>query len=211
MLAVLLALPPCVHADRTIAYAVDPARTRVEFTAEGSGFFTPTATFSGITGSIHGNLDHPERSSVEVRIPVESLRSRTPMMRRWLIESGDFFQVGRFPVMTFRGSSLRAIDRQQGTFQLAGDLTVNGIRRAVVLDARLQGQPMQMFRDGSRRTGFSATTQISRADYGMGRHIPLVGDLLTVQITLEAVRTSAYHPEATRNPAAASRPGARAP
>lgn len=194
LMALLLTAAPGVSADRILAYAVDSAHTRVSFSAADSGFFSPEAVFTEVTGIIHGNLEHPERSEVSVSIPVKSLRTRLPFARRRLIESGDFFKASEFPTMTFHSSHLRNIDYRSGTFELVGKLTVNGIRRQVVLEARLRKADGHLFHVGDRSTGFSATTHISRSAFGMGRHVPFVGDILRVNISLEAARTSAYHP-----------------
>lgn len=188
----LLALPPAALADRMVRYAIDPAQSQVKFEAGRSGFLRPRATFTQVSGTILGNLDHPGQSSVAVSIPVRSLESNLPLVRRRLIESGDFFRAREFPVMTFHSTGLQAIDSRRGTFRLVGQLTVNGVRQRIALDARLSDANGGLF-DGDGRTGFTATTQISRAAFGMGRQVPLVGDTLYVDIRLVATRTSTYH------------------
>jgi polyisoprenoid-binding protein YceI len=78
------------------------------------------------------------------------------------------------------------------TFTLLGDLTINGITRAVKLQARANTVGSHPFYDNADAAGFQATTTLRRSDFGMGKYAPVVSDDLTVTITVEAVESNAY-------------------
>ena len=72
-------------ADNVTTYTIDPTHTQVYFSWNHVGFSNPGAVFRDVTGQIKGNHDHPEKSSVEVTIPVKSVDSFVPLLNVHLI------------------------------------------------------------------------------------------------------------------------------
>lgn len=181
-------------ADKVVTYAIDPTHTQVVFTWNHLGFSTPAAVFREVTGTIEGNQDNPGKSVVSVTMPVKSLDSFVPALNDHLIASGEFFKAKEHPNVTFKSSELRDVNREAGTFKLVGNLTVNGITREVVLDARVNktgAHPMPFYK-GAEAAGFNATTTVKRSDFGMNQHVPYVSDELDVKITVEAIEAGAF-------------------
>lgn len=98
--------------------------------------------------------------------------------------SADFFDVETYPTWTFASTS---VEEGGAGLLVHGDLTIHGVTRPVTLDVELNGAATDPF--GTSRVGFSATTSISRKDFGLTWNAALetggvlVGD--TVQISLE--------------------------
>lgn len=181
-------------ADKVVTYAIDPTHTQVVFTWNHLGFSTPAAVFREVTGTIEGNQDNPEKSVVSVTMPVKSLDSFVPALNDHLIASGEFFKAKEHPNVTFKSRELRDVNREAGTFKLVGDLTVNGISKEVVLDARVNktgAHPMPFYK-GAEAAGFNATTTVKRSEFGMNQHVPYVSDELDVKITVEAIEAGAF-------------------
>lgn len=181
-------------ADKVVTYAIDPTHTQVVFSWNHLGFSTPAAVFREVTGTIEGNQDNPEKSTVSVTLPVKSLDSFVPALNDHLVASGEYFKAKEHPYVTFKSTALRDINRDAGTFKLAGNLTVNGITREVVLDARVNktgAHPMPFYK-GAEAAGFNATTTVKRSDFGMNQHVPYVSDELDVKITVEAIEAGAF-------------------
>ena len=65
-----------------------------------------------------------------------------------------------------------------------GDLRVHGVTQPVVLDVRINRITSEP--DHKQIAGFDAEALLRRSDFGLGRYVPMVGDELTVHITLEA-------------------------
>ncbi|MFI6294864.1 YceI family protein [Nonomuraea sp. NPDC050790] len=106
------------------------------------------------------------------------------------IRSADFLDVEKYPRIEFTSTGVRGFDGE--TFILVGELTLHGVTRTVELEAELLG-----FVDdpsGAERTGFSATTVISRAAFGVDIQLAFgAGDLVvadTVEIAIEIEFTS---------------------
>lgn len=105
-----------------------------------------------------------EDSSVEIEIDAASVETKTDMRDNHL-RSGDFFDVERFPKITFRSREVRPTGGN--TFQLVGDLTIKDITREVVLDAEFLGWGPGAAADYPSLAAFSASTEVDREDWDL--------------------------------------------
>ncbi len=106
------------------------------------------------------------------------------------LRTSDFFDTARHQVMTFRSASI--VSDGGDHYELAGDLTIAGITRPVVLDVEFNGT--EVFPgDQSTHAGFTATTEIRRSDYGidfglvLGAEKVLLGDTIKAELDLQFV------------------------
>jgi len=106
------------------------------------------------------------------------------------LKSPDFFDVTKFPTMTFVSKKLT---NDGGAKKLTGDLTLHGVTKSVTLD--LDGPSKeQTDMQGKTRVGFTATTSIHRQDFGLtwGGTLKsgdaMVGDDVKVELNIEAVK-----------------------
>jgi len=86
-----------------------------------------------------------------------------------------------YPVLTFKSTRVEAVGA--GALKITGDLTVHGITRSVVLEARTN--KILTPSKGKPSAGFDADARLLRSDFGVGRYVPMVGDELSVHITVE--------------------------
>jgi polyisoprenoid-binding protein YceI len=90
--------------------------------------------------------------------------------------------------MTFTSTS---ISPSGDGYDLVGDLTVHGVTKSVTLAVEPNGFGPDPF--GGTRAGFSATTELSRKDFGIDFNMPLegggvvIGDKVHVTLEIEAV------------------------
>ncbi len=104
----------------------------------------------------------PTRGLAEIEIDVDSIDTREPQ-RDAHLRSADFFEVEKYPKITFR--STRISDVSGDRFTLIGDLTIHGVTREVALDVTSEGRGTDPW--GNERAGFSATTKIKRSEFGL--------------------------------------------
>ncbi|MQY09621.1 YceI family protein [Actinomadura macrotermitis] len=103
------------------------------------------------------------------------------------IASADFLDVANHPQIEFTSTEVRGFDGE--TFVLAGELTLHGVTRTVELEAEFLGVVDDP--SGVRRTGFSATTTISRAAFGVDIRLgfgvggAVVADAIEIAIEIE--------------------------
>lgn len=106
------------------------------------------------------------------------------------LKSPDFFDVARFPELTFRSTGLEKLTASR--YRVTGTLTIRGVSREVVLDAEYAGTTRDPW--GNERVGFSATTAIDRKDFGLTWNQLLeaggvmVGDRIDISLEVEAVK-----------------------
>jgi polyisoprenoid-binding protein YceI len=105
------------------------------------------------------------------------------------IRSADFFEVERYPALTYQSTGIREAGDH---FVVDGDLTLHGVTRPVALALEVNGfQARTPF--GDSRAGFSATTEIDRRDFDISYNMPLdgggvvLGDRIQVSIEVEAI------------------------
>lgn len=141
-------------------WTIDPAHTTVEFAARHL-MSRVRGTFSEVTGQIITSPD-PAASTCTAVIAVSSVSTGNEMRDNHL-RSADFFDAGRYPVMTFTSTALRPVD---GSWMLSGELTIRDVTRPVDLDVEFLGtDPTGL--QGEPRIGFSARGTISRRDFGI--------------------------------------------
>ncbi|WP_333591176.1 YceI family protein [Brevundimonas sp.] len=187
-----LAAPPAqsapiaatAQAAGPVAYRIDPTHAQARVSWNHMGLSRPGATFETIEGVIRIDTADPTRSSVSVTIPVSGADTGVPALDA-MFQGADFFDAARHPNITFQSRAVR-FTGLGNRFQVEGDLTVRGVTRPVVLDAVLNGSGVHPM-TGAPAVGFSASTTLKRSDFGLGVALPVVGDEIDVQITVEAV------------------------
>jgi polyisoprenoid-binding protein YceI len=171
-------------------YSIDTSHSSVEFVGRHLGLAKVRGRFTKFDGTIQ-IADLPEESSVEVDIDVASVES-ADARRDEHLRSPDFFHVDEHPSMVFKSTSVTPV--ADGTWDVAGDLTIRGVTRPVVLHAEFEGGENSPF--GDQRIGFSATTDVNREDWDLGWNVVLesggllVGKKIKIDLNVEAIRAS---------------------
>lgn len=131
--------------------------------------------------------DDPLASSVTASIRLNSIDTGSTDRDNHL-RSADFFEVEKYPTMTFRSTGIR----QKGEdFILDGELTLKGVTKPVSLNLELGGFGPDPY--GGTRAGFTATGEIARSDFHVDFNAALetggvvVGDKVSLHIEIEAV------------------------
>jgi polyisoprenoid-binding protein YceI len=150
---------------------------------------TVKGRFPELEGTIEIDEAQPENSSVEAKIAVASVDTNVEA-RDADLRSDNFVSADKFPYITFRSTRVERLDEQR--FKLTGDLTIRDVTKEVVLEGDYEGQIDDPY--GNKRAGFTATTEISRSEFGVKWHQVLeaggvaVGDNVKITLHLEAIR-----------------------
>jgi polyisoprenoid-binding protein YceI len=166
--------------------------------------WTPDKAHSGVDFSIlhlnltkvhgHFNLSGGEviwdeaditKSKVNITIDLTSVDTNNAM-RDGDLKSDTFFDTAKFPTGTFTSTS---ITKTAGGLSIAGDLTVHGITKPVTLQVEGPNGPVTGM-DKKPHTGFSATTSLSRTDFGLGLKYPstVIGNDVKLTIDLDLAK-----------------------
>ncbi|AJC46177.1 MULTISPECIES: YceI family protein [Xanthomonas] len=168
-------------------YTLDPAHTDVLVQWSHFGFSNPSAHFGDVDGTLVYNAQDVSKSSVNVTLPLSGLNSFTAKFDEHL-KSADFFDAAKFPTATFKSTKVTSAGGNKLT--VAGDLTIKGTTKPVVLAVTLNGagpHPMKKV----PALGFDATTTVKRSDFGLGAYVPNVSDEVKIRITTEALQAAA--------------------
>lgn len=179
------------HDDRSIpvadVYEIDAAHTSVEFVGRHLMITKVRGRFNDVRGQIT-IAEEPANSHVEVDIAAASLATGNDD-RDTHLRSADFFDVERYPTITFRSTAVRA--KADNTWELIGDLTVRETTRPVTLQVDFDGAGISPI--GDERIAFSAATDINRADFGLTWNMTLetggllVGKTARIELAVQAI------------------------
>jgi polyisoprenoid-binding protein YceI len=157
-----LAVSACAFAQ-PVAWDIDPAHSAAQFAVKHMMVSTVRGDLSKITGKVVFDPNDPgKNASVDVSIDMNTINTREPK-RDTHLKSADFFDVEKFPTMTFK--SKRVESAGAGKLKLIGDLTMHGVTKEVVFNV---DGPSPVLKDPrGLRTGASATATVNRKDFGL--------------------------------------------
>lgn len=168
-------------------WVVDPGHAEVAFIGRHFGLTRIRGRFTGVRGHVTIAEDLPA-STVDVEIDMASVSSGDDRRDEHL-RSPDLFDVEAHPVARFTSTRIE-VDGATGT--MAGDLTIKGVTRPVVLDVAYLGHARDPW--GDERAVLSASTTIDREDWGLTWNMVLeAGGLLVskeirIEIEVELIR-----------------------
>jgi polyisoprenoid-binding protein YceI len=166
------------------AYVLDASHSQIVFTYNHLGYSTTYGMFSGFEGEIAFDQEDPAASSVSVAFPVRSMLTGWEERFEHFM-SADFFGAGEDEMVTFASTGIEVTG--DNTALITGDLTLNGITKAVVLDAKLNQASNHPMAE-KPWAGFDATTTLLRSDFEVGAFAPFVSDEVQVMISIEAMK-----------------------
>ena len=175
---------------QTATWNIDTSHSAAHFAVRHMMVSTVRGDFGKTSGTIEFDGKDVKSIKAEATIDVATVDTRDPKRDEHL-KSADFFDVAKFPTITFK--SKRAEAAGPGKFKLVGDLTMRGVTKEVTLD--VEG-PTTAIKDqrGNSRVGATATTKINRQDFGVSWNRTLdagglvVGDEVTISIDLELIK-----------------------
>jgi polyisoprenoid-binding protein YceI len=169
---------------------VDAAHSAIEFAVRHLMLSTVKGHFTDFSGTVTADESNPSSSQIEVTIQVASIDTRQPD-RDGHLKSADFFDVEKYPTITFKGK--RVSGDVKGDFTLTGDLTMHGATKEITLDVTHEGRGIDPW--GNDRAGFSAKGKLDRRDWGLTWNQPLqdgvaVGHEVKITLDVEIVKAA---------------------
>jgi polyisoprenoid-binding protein YceI len=172
---------------QTSTWKIDSAHSEADFTVKHMGISNVHGRFGGVSGTVTLDEKDVTKSSVNATIDTSTVDTGVGPRDNDL-KSDHFFDVAKYPTMTFVSKSLTTDGGQK---KLTGDLTIHGVTKSVTLN--LEGPSKQQAGpQGKTLIAFSATTSIHRQDFGLNYGGTLksgdamIGDDIAVEIDIEA-------------------------
>jgi polyisoprenoid-binding protein YceI len=174
---------------QTSTWKIDPAHSEAAFSVKHMGISNVHGRFGSVNGTVTIDDSDPTKGSANATIDTTTVDTGVAQ-RDGHLKSPDFFDVAKFPAMTFVS---KEITKNGDHLQVVGDLTLHGVTKSVTLDvdgpSKEQADPM-----GKTRRGLSATTSIHRQDYGLVWQGTLksgdavVGDDVKIELNVELIK-----------------------
>ena len=179
-------------ATAVTTWNIDPAHSVAEFKVKHMMISNVKGSFPKVSGVLTFDETDLSKSSVEASIDVSSIHTRDEQ-RDGHLKSPDFFDVEKYPTMTFKSTKVTSTGAGEGTVE--GDLTIRDVTKKVVF--AVEG-PTEPGKDpwGNTRIGVSATTKISRKDFGLVWNAALetggvlVGDEVTITLDVQFIKAA---------------------
>jgi polyisoprenoid-binding protein YceI len=189
----LLALASSLAQAQSSAYKIDKMHSEADFTIRHMGISNVHGHFGNISGTVMFDDKDVTKSMVEATIDVTTVDTGVAP-RDGHLKSPDFFDVAKYPSMTFKSTS---VSKASDGFDVMGDLTLHGVTKPVTLHVTSSKEQTSM--DGKMlERGFEATTSINRQDFGLVWKGPatksgdaVLGDDVKIDISIEAGKPAA--------------------
>ena len=166
-------------------YKFDPSGSTIGFTVH-QFLGTTHGKFANFSGKIEVDREHPDNSSVTAQIDVRSIDTRIKK-RDDHLRSTEFFNVEKFPQMTFKSRSVKQTGPQSG--DILGELTMHGVTRPITLHVKLL-TPI----NETAQTRWAVTTDpITRRDFNLmfapaAESVSGISQMVAINIEIDAKR-----------------------
>lgn len=161
------------------SYVIDTAgaHAAINFKANHLGYSFLTGRFDTFEGEFEYDASNPEAGKVSVSIDANSINSNHAERDNHL-RSADFFDVSNHPTASFVSTGIKKTGDK--TAVITGDLTIRGVTKSVDIDATFIGEGKDPW--GGYRSGFTGTTSIIPADFGMPHGVAKAPVELTLEV-----------------------------
>jgi len=194
-LLIVTSLPLLASAAPT-EWKIDTAHSSATFSIRHMMVSNVRGEFGNLTGTLMVDDADLTKSSVTAEIDAATINTRVAKRDEHL-KSPDFFDVSKFPKLTFKSTKVEKAGNQ---LKVTGDLSIHGVTKSIVLTAEL---PTPAIKDpfGNTKRGFSATAKINRKDFGLHWNKALevgggvvVGEEVSINIDIEANQAAPSSP-----------------
>jgi polyisoprenoid-binding protein YceI len=196
-LVAALALPA---AAAPVTYQIDTSHSVAAFSVKHLMVSTVRGELGAVTGTVVYDKDNVTKSTVEASIDVKTINTRDEK-RDGHLKSPDFFDVAKFPAITFKSSKVEAAG---AGLKVTGTLTMRGVAKEVVLDVEPISPEAEVKAWGVIKTGTNATAKVNRKEFGvswsqlMDNGGAVVSDEVAVTLNLELNRPAPKPAEAAK-------------
>jgi len=177
----------------TIVYQIDPAHSAAQFKVRHMMIANVKGEFTKVSGTVTYDPSDPSAAQIQAMVDASSISTRDEQ-RDGHLKSADFFDVAKFPSITFQSKEVVPVGSD--SFEAVGDLTIRGVTQPVALTVE-EVTPEAKDPWGNMRRGATAKTKIRRKDFGLNWNVTLeaggflVGDDIEITIDVELIRQAA--------------------
>lgn len=143
-------------------WAIDPSHSQIGFKVKYMMFIHVSGRFNDFQAVVENDDDQFETSVVSFSANVNSVDTNS-FDRDDHLRSADFFDVERFPTITFKSTGIQKIDETK--FEVSGDLTIRDVTKNIILEVEHSGSMKDPW--GNTKAGVILSGKINRKDFGL--------------------------------------------
>ncbi|CEJ83266.1 polyprenyl-pyrophosphate binding protein [Hyphomicrobium sp. GJ21] len=166
-------------------YVVDTknAHASINFRIKHLGFSWLAGRFDKFTGTFSYDDKNPDASKVKIEIDTASVDTNHAERDKHL-RAADLLDTDRFPTATFESTSVKSSGQEKAT--VSGKLTLHGVTKDIVIEAQRVGGGKDPW--GGYRDGFTGTTTLKLADFGISRDLGPFSKEVELTLDLEGIK-----------------------
>ena len=165
-------------------FGTDANHTFARFSYSHMGLSTQLSRFDKVSGTVTWDKA-AKTGSVDITIDMKSVDTGSTLFNEH-IQGADFLDTAQFGTATFKSTKV-SFDKKGAPTAIAGDLTIKGVTKPVTLKVtHFTNMEHPMMKKNA--IGADATVTIKRSEFNAGKYAPLVGDDVTITVSLEALQ-----------------------
>lgn len=165
---------------QTTSWTADPYHSKLGFSVVHLGIADVPGHFDQYSVDITASKEDFSDAVIELTVATNSINTRVEPRDNHL-KSADFFDVEKYPTMTFKSKSIKKI--ADGKYSLTGDLTLLGVTKPVTVTMNHRGTAANPNAGGAPVAGIQIIGDIKRSDFGLGSKFPapMISDIVTIK------------------------------
>lgn len=165
---------------QTTTWTVDPYHSKLGFTVTHLGIADVPGHFDSYDVTINASKADFSDATVELIVQTNSINTRVEPRDNHL-KSADFFDVEKYPTMTFKSKSIKKIN--EGKYSLSGDLSLAGVTKPVTVTMNYRGTTANPNAEGAPVAGIQIVGEFKRSDFGFGSKFPapMISDVVVIK------------------------------
>lgn len=166
-------------------WTIDSAHSRMGFTVRHMGISDANGSFDKVDFKISAPNDDFTDATLDLNVETASINTGLEARDNHL-RSADFFEVDKYPTLTFKSSSCKKVKGNR--YLIKGNLSMHGITKEIMINAIHNGNSKN--RSGNDIAGFKITGKINKSDFGIGKDIPttILADEIYLNADFEVVK-----------------------
>jgi polyisoprenoid-binding protein YceI len=165
-------------------YSLEPTHTRVLFAVSHMGFTTWYGEFTHVSGALTLNPKEVGASTLDITIPANTISTSNTKLDGEL-NSPTWLDTTKYPTITFK--STKIVRTGHDTAKVTGNLTFHGVTKPETLDVTFNAAGVN-FLSKQYTVGFNATGTIRRSDFAESTYVPIIGDDVSLIISVGFVK-----------------------
>ena len=146
----------------TTNWQLDAAHSEVTFRVRHLVIATVSGKFDKFSSVVTTDGEDFTKANIEFTVETGSINTGVDARDNHL-RSDDFFNSEKFPLMTFKSTSLKKISG--GEYQLDGNLTIRDVTKPISLNVEFGGTATDPY--GNHKAAFEVAGKLNRKEFGL--------------------------------------------